>query len=395
MGEEEINDTNESSTTAKTSSLSCDATTATLSGGLSKQSTHDLLNLLLERGYFHDGKEDAIFVADPKRGNPSSADERKDELHFSYSTNDENCQVVFLDSSSSDDTNSSCCMTYPVLESKLQQELQACGGRANTTTLMQKLRLPDEMPVLRIMATKNKRHKQQQEQSSSNSFALLQLSLFQHGQDVVSSIYLDSKAKQAFDSVRNYDKNDNKKAGSGGVAMVSHIANHDFHLPMDITLQALEERLPQQQVGLKILSLDGGTALVSEAYLASMKEHVITYFASLKEPTTIADICHRPHDHNWDVGLVSTWIQEAIKQRELAGDFHGSRAGGVYTPHAHVQALRQSVDELFQAQGYMTETRGVALGLSKSKMGAYIQESFVRTTVLCPNNETNCSVLLL
>ena len=334
---------------------------------LSSQATSDLLALLLARGYFHGDSVDPI-RADPLRNNPSQLDKDEETLR-QHTEDDSACQIVLL---AKGDQDASCC-TFPVLTSKLMQELEKTGGRSDMKHLVAVLHLKDEMPLVRIL------EKQQQQQSATQY-------LFQWGEDMYSSLYLDRISQRIFDTLSLQEDPalaEDKVRGvkTTGFALVSDLATMDFHLPMDVTVAALTDRIPS--AGFQVVTLDAGPAIVSESYMTQLQKDALKTFCDLQEPATVADVCH---EHHWDVGLVATWVHEACHDKTLPGEIHGDTDAGIvssgralYTPHVHVQALRHAVDGFFAAQGFMSASKGAALGLSKSKMGEYIQESFVST----------------
>lgn len=343
---------------------------------LSSQASKDLLALLLERGYLH-GNAVTPIQADPFRNNPEHTPtgqrETNDHLSPQYSEADDDCQIVLLNHSGRDD-DAFCC-TYPVLQTKLIQELKQQGGRCDVIHLVTALQLRDEVPLVRIL------ERQQQEPASQV--------LFQLGKELYSTWYLDRISQRILETLLipkedtvSFTKDKAKGVKTPGFALISDLALLDFQLPMDAAVAALTERIPND-TGIQLIKLDVGPVVVSDTYLAELKREVMSAFRVLQEPASVATVCR---DHHWDIGLVAGWVNQACQENSLPGDMHGGEdsaslmAGRVlYTPRAHVQALRQAVDESFTSHGYMTATKGAALGLSKSKMGQYIQESFVST----------------
>ncbi|CAB9514994.1 expressed unknown protein [Seminavis robusta] len=349
----------------------------------SNQGVKSLLELLVKRGYFHEGIEPP--QANCRRGIPvPNEDEAEEEevLPTPYTMDDNACQVVFLEEDS-DDSLTYCC-TYPALLSNLRIQLKD-GGRVSTNQLVTALRLRDEAPILRLL----------QEENFDNT---TDDNMFQIGSDIVSSEFLDRVSQRVLDSLQGSTKGkkeDEQTVSDDniGLAMVSDLSNREFHLPMEITLQALKTRLPS---GFQLLELGSGIALAEDGFMERYKQKVLDYFGTLQEPVVISDVCHQ---RSWDVDLVATWVQEAC-HGTLAGDFHGGSnatslsIGSMYTPHAHVQALREAIDELFGAQGYMTASRGAALGLSKAKMGDYIKESFPSAVLVSDNLVVSSDAIL-
>lgn len=318
---------------------------------LSNEGAKSLLDLLLKRGYLHDGVDP--IRADPQRGHP---DNNEEESVADLSPEDPSCRVVFL----VEENESNCC-TYDALEQKLRQELERCRGRCALPKLLATLGLSNERAILRLL------------EGSSGT-------IFQQGDEILTKGYLDRVVQGVFDALLQ----------NQGCRLVSDLASQEFRLPTDLTLQVLQERLPPEGV-LEIFQWEQGSTLVSKEYLESYREEVLGSFSALQEPATISNVCHQRQQgssssRSWDVALVASWVQEACQSEQLPGDFHGggnAAAGSeLYTPHAHEQAKRKEVDELFGAQGYMTASRGAALGLSKSKMGEYIQQSFPSAVIV-------------
>lgn len=316
---------------------------------LSIQAATDLLELLLRRGYLHENV--VPILGDADRGNP----QRDGQSPSYFSTDDSSCEVVML-LKGDKNGNGSCCCTYPALKQALETELSVHGGRASFSEIITVLKLQNEKPLLRIVE-QHRDHRR----------------YFQVGNDILSVTYLEDQCQKVFDSLLSTTEN--------GFSLVSDIANQRFHLPMGITLEALEERLPDE---VQILHLEAGTAIATRNYLYDLNGKVFEAFQELQEPALVSDICQ---SHHWDNALVAPWVQSFCQDGKLSGDFHGGGSpdvsaksiliGAMYTPHAHTQQQRKAVDDLFSTQGYLTATRGVALGLSKSKMGEYVQEQFV------------------
>jgi len=362
---------------------------------LSRKATSDLLSLLIARGYFHTAKkkeeeeeeeecsvrESIILLADPSRGDPRQArNTRNEEKEFHhYSEDDANCQIVRLL-----DDSSSCCLTFPVLRTKVLQHLEQAGGRCRITDLVTALSLKNEKPLLRLVI--NDQASQPQDQR-----------VYQGGEDMYSSFYLHRISNRIFASLSSHQEEIGKAKSvkKNGIALVSELAISEYHLPMHIVVTALKEQLntnnnnDKHHEGLQLITLDAGPAIVSHSYLCKFREQVLQVFSCLKEPTTIIDVCHAQQqqqqqsndDYDWDVCLVAQWVQEACESKRLEGNLHSDDGGAVsgralYTPHYHIKALRTAVDDHFVTQGFLTAAKGATLGLSKSKLGTYVQESF-------------------
>ena len=224
---------------------------------LSIAGSKTLLNLLVQRGYLH--SDAAPILADPNRREETTQ----------YSTNDSACELVLLEDP--DETSGAYCCTYSLLTKNLMDELHTCGGRATVRRLVAALRVKNDEPLLRILGQFDRKI------------------LFQQGDEILSSEYLDRVVKEIFDSLLS--STDDEAHGSEkphGRSLISDLASQKLHLPMDITLKALEERLPKE--GIQILQLDAGATLATDGYLTQFQADVLKYFADLKDPVTISDV---------------------------------------------------------------------------------------------------------
>jgi hypothetical protein len=55
----------------------------------------------------------------------------------------------------------------------------------------------------------------------------------------------------------------------------------------------------------------------------------------------------------------------------------------IYTPHIYSRTQRKIADSFYKTNGYLTEKKWVALGLSRSRIEKFVAESFVSRFLCC------------
>lgn len=85
------------------------------------------------------------------------------------------------------------------------------------------------------------------------------------------------------------------------------------------------------------------------------------------------------HDFHWDVVYVVPILRDWCKNGNILGEVHegASLSGAMYIPNIYLSMQRQSVDEYFASNGFITVDECLAMGVLESKMGEYIQETNV------------------
>lgn len=346
---------------------------------LSSNAASSLLDLMIQRGYFHkfnkDSEDDGIIIADIQRGDPKKEHQNPPRYYSQY---DNACQIVRLQKEENKDSPC-CCCTYAALKSKLIHALNDHGGRCSITKVCKELGLSNEQPIEKLLS----QCQEEQQVEDHNSLPII----FRVGDDLISHLFLDQKTQQMINELTN-----STTGSEEGRLMVSDIAHRIFHLPTEITLQLSSQLQQQQQNQIQLIPLDiGGYAVVTTSYLNQYRDQVQAIVKELTEPIVIQDLCHQ---HNWDdiCTLVATWIQDFCLAQELPGILHTTQneeqqhsalSLALYEPHCYTQGQRQQVHDWFVAEGYLTATKAIAFGLSKSKMADSVMESFVSCVLVC------------
>ena len=76
-------------------------------------------------------------------------------------------------------------------------------------------------------------------------------------------------------------------------------------------------------------------------------------------------------------------LQTLCSDGEVVGEVHvteTSLTGAMYIPTIYLTMQRQSVDEFFASNGYITAEDCLGMGVLQSNMGAFVQETNVRYT---------------
>ena len=91
---------------------------------------------------------------------------------------------------------------------------------------------------------------------------------------------------------------------------------------------------------------------------------------------------YKQEDPTGTVTILSI-AQSLCQQGKLNGTLYipsssaTSLTNTIYTPHIYTQTQRRMADSFFQDNGYLTEKKCIALGLSRNKMESFVKESFV------------------
>jgi hypothetical protein len=124
----------------------------------------------------------------------------------------------------------------------------------------------------------------------------------------------------------------------------------------------------------------GSKCIVSGAFLENVKAQVVKTVQALEEPIIVSGVCN---DHGWPLDLVLEWMA-TDPTISLSGDLkNDDPATAQYHPHSHSQRQRTALKEFFNANGYLTADIANRLqGVLPSQMVQFIQESFPSAMIL-------------
>ena len=192
------------------------------------------------------------------------------------------------------------------------------------------------------------------------------------GNDILSSSYLDSLMQTL---------NAKLQSCSSGRILVSDVAIHVFHLPLEVTIHVILNRIQH----LNGILWNHDKEITSYSYESMLRSQITGAFHAISIPTSLSTLQER---YSWpsnipikDMGdsssntttlTLSQYVAQILKESNFPGDFNASN--DIYTPHIYIQQQQKAVLEFFTANGYMTESQGLSSGLTTGgqKMLQYI-----------------------
>lgn len=301
---------------------------------LSESATKELVNLLLQRGYFHENVKPELADID-RRSEPRA-----------FSGLDPACQLV--------STHDGMYLTKEQLKVRLREELNAFGGRLSILNVAIAL-------AINVTHIAN---------ASETATDILRV-----GEDLITHQHMDDLAETT----------NLKLCLTNGHMLVSELASSVWDMPMEVTLTALEERIVLGLIDAKVVTRLGAKALVTPAFEEREYCRIRGVFRAITLPTQIDSVCN---DFHWDIRYVLPALRDLCHKGDLLGEVHESAAsvtGAMYLPNIFLSMQRTSVDEFFSANGFITAEDCRAMGVLESKMGEYVQESN-RAAVVLPNS---------
>jgi hypothetical protein len=292
----------------------------------------ELMQILIERGYFHDGIEPV-----------QSSDV---DLHSDFPTfGIENSSIVRTSSG-----------TFVTLERLCLDFWEYFEKRAR------ELCTYDEAAMALHVAVRDLRRTLDNTVRSSKTASLL----------VINDHYLTT-AKRIDDmldeSLSLLDSN------FGGRALVSELVGKSFHLPLSNFLQLLEDRRRCLPYDVELRLQDNGSkTLVTQRYLALLRSQISSAFADFTEPTSLVSVARR---HSWEV----CWMSDILKDiaQELPGALHGDDS---YVPHSFTQQKHQTVTDSFASNGFVSTTLCQTVAMLPSELKRIVASSCSEAIIL-------------
>jgi hypothetical protein len=205
---------------------------------LSESATKDLVNLLVSRGYFHVNVTPELANEDNKSKNDISKHSEKDDA----------CQIV--------STQDGDVMTKDLLQERLMEMLSSAGGR---------LSIEDASTLLAVDSCHVK-------QISNNIDAIIQV-----GEDLIIELYMDRMAET---TKLQLDKN-------SGRVFVSELATCVWEMPIDLVMNALQQRIASGKIQASLLTISSHKVLVTPAFEEREKCRIQGAFRAITLPTQV------------------------------------------------------------------------------------------------------------
>ena len=102
----------------------------------------------------------------------------------------------------------------------------------------------------------------------------------------------------------------------------------------------------------------------------NLENQVLSSLAGVSAPTSIEQM------FNVDIALILPIVKRLCDQGRLPGIKSCSSNNAMYTPHMFTCFQRDIIDSFFGTNGYITEKKVSAAGLSKNRMECFVKESF-------------------
>jgi len=292
-----------------------------------------LMQLAITRGYFHGN-------ATPQREITEISAEEID-VH-EYSSQDLDCAVV---------PTSFGYAKRDFLEKRLMEELIDAGGRLSQEDLAFALdvnKLFVQQTILKII--KN--------DESENKIVMV-------GDDY---IMLGEYFREMEPAVRL------ALSDAGGCISVSHLANQVLLLPSDIVLENYSKQLTDK--GVKVELMGGMTFFCTDEWAEQEKLKIQGAFEAILEPTFLETVTHLHSD--WDTSYVLKVVRDLCQNRVIKGTIkesgESSSKNGFFVPDIYLCLQRESLEEQYSTQGYVTIETCRSIGIGS--MSDHVRESF-------------------
>lgn len=157
-----------------------------------------------------------------------------------------------------------------------------------------------------------------------------------------------------------------------GKLLLSHIAHTIWKLSMEDTLSLIQQfLLVEQSTNAHDILLrtqqNGAMVLVTQHALHQLRAQVWEALSAATVPISLERLCKQ---HQWD----HDWVMDLIHhQGPLPG---GHVKGDQYIPDSYVREQRRSVRDLFGTQGFVTSAQCHAWGVSTAQMKSWVLEQF-------------------
>jgi hypothetical protein len=312
-----------------------DNSSSTAKVEISPKGAAALMQLLIQRGYFHANVH-------PLQAKHVTS---KDFVPPIFSEDDENALIV---ATTSGGATPEFVSTLGLCE-KFQQHLQQ-AGRLSVSEAAQRLKITEKAA--------NRIRRQ--------VFVSQESTLLQHGDELLTSSYLDQKVCELTESLMS--------SSSPGTLSLSEAARSVLYLPFELTLSVLASRLPSY---IEIRTLDTGSKiLITKDCLAVFQTSVFEAFRTVSEPVQLSSICKK---NGWQKSWVTRILKDLVaSDQNPDGELHGD----TYVPKCYLQRQRHAVRRAFSPNGYITDKQAHLNGMSLSQVIDCIRPEYPSALVL-------------
>jgi hypothetical protein len=314
-------------------------------------SASELMELLINRGYFHQGG-----LAEPVQEQDfmdDSMDAMRRQPPASFPMED--CDIIT--------TYDSRYLTLNALTQQLHTLLEESGGRLSKTKASMMLAVNVDS-IDRVLP---------------NDVTIL------GDEEIMTEQYFDEQTRVICSRLAQSEN---------GCLALSEIANQLLHLPTDFCLSFLQTRMDGMNLNARIMNLHGAKTLVTRYFDSRERVRIRGTLRALTVPTPMDALSS---SLGWDMAYVLPVVRELCNLHEVDGVFreHQSSGGnhGMYTPRTYEVWQRTSVDELFQMQGYITLEKCQAMGIPSFSMGTFVTKSF--PSAVCLTNSMIASNVVI
>ncbi|KAL7554024.1 hypothetical protein ACHAWF_017389 [Thalassiosira exigua] len=115
---------------------------------------------------------------------------------------------------------------------------------------------------------------------------------------------------------------------------------------------------------------------VAVGLASSLEERVLGALSGATVPTPLTCLFERSEE------VPESAVAAVVEALLRTGRLRGALAGGAYVPRAHARLQRELADAFYRDNGYLTEGKCAALGLSWGRAGEFVRESFLDAILL-------------
>jgi E3 UFM1-protein ligase 1 len=287
------------------------------------------MQVLLDRGFFHNGDTKPLEERDVSDDSIEAM--QKSE---SYIITSDDCEIL--------QSHDSRYLTKPKLKAIIHSVVVESGGRLTKSQVSMALAmnidtitkgLPKNVTVI--------------------------------GDEILTERYFDEQIR----TIRSY-----LAQSETGCLAISEVASELLHLPMEFVLSFLQSRM--HLLDARITSLHGSKMLINSAFDARERVRIRGALRALTVPVQIDALSLGDTDY------VLQAARNLCESREVPGVLREqSTILGMYIPNSYHLLIRECVDDLFLAQGYVSLEKCQAMGVPSASVATFVKTSFVSDRV--------------
>ena len=293
--------------------------------GFSTRSASDLMQVLLDRGYFHNGGTKPL----QERATSDDSIEVMQKIELFLITSDD-CEIT--------QSHDSRYLTKSKLKAMMHAVVLESGGRLTNTQASMALAVNIDSPKQGLPEN-----------------------VTEIGDEILTERYFDEQVK----AISLY-----LTQSETGCLAVSDVASQFLHLPMEFVLSLLQSRM--HLIDARIISMHGSKMLINSTFDARERVRIRGALRALTVPTQVDALSLG------DTAYVLQAARNLCESREVHGVLREKSAIlGLYIPDSYQLLLRECVDELFLAQGYISVDKCQAMGVPSASVATFVKKSFV------------------